>query len=281
MKRIIRSRWFRLGVFTVEAVGVLIIGVLVYLGQFLFVPDLTALEEGDPAPTAFMLYRQEEAVAAGKKFKLRHQWVPYKKISPLLRRAVVLTEDGLFWEHEGFDVEAIRTALETDMKEGRPKFGGSTISQQLVKNLYLSPSKNPLRKIKEALITWRLERTLSKKRILELYLNSIEWGDGIFGVEAAARHYFGVSAANLSLEQVARLAVVIPNPRKMKANGDGRYVTKRSRWVSRILVRQDPSLAPPPVVEEAPPAEPVPAEAAPLTGEAEPETEEEIIDDRP
>ncbi len=268
MKKIVRSRWFRFGIFAVEATGVIVIGIVVYLGQFFYTPDLSYLADEDPAPTAFMIHRREAAAAQGKRLDINRQWVPYHRISPVLRKAVVLTEDGLFWDHEGFDVRAIKAAIETDLREGRPKFGGSTISQQLTKNLFLSPSKNPFRKLKEAILTWRLERTISKERILELYLNSIEWGDGIFGVEAASKHYFGVSAAYLTLEQAARLAVVIPNPRKLKADGDGAYVIRRARWVQKVLIRQDPSLAQP---RPQPTPAPKPVESSVEVAEAEPD----------
>ncbi|HAK89281.1 MAG TPA: monofunctional biosynthetic peptidoglycan transglycosylase [Nitrospiraceae bacterium] len=153
-------------------------------------------------------------------------------------KAVLIAEDDKFYRHEGFDFEAIQKALEKDIKKKKFKFGGSTISQQLAKNLYLTPSKNPVRKIKEAVLTWRIESTLSKRRILELYLNVAEWGEGIFGIEAAARHYYGKSASALAPEEAARLASVLPNPRKYNPIGTSKYVENRSRIIYDIMVRR-------------------------------------------
>ena len=160
------------------------------------------------------------------------------RISPYLIKAVIIAEDDKFWKHEGFDFEAIQKAVEKDLKARKFKAGGSTISQQLAKNLYLTPSKNPLRKIKEAILTWRIERTLSKKRIIELYLNVVEWGEGIFGVEAASRYYYGKSAATLGPEEAARLAAVLPNPRKFNPRGNSRYVAKRAELIENIMIRR-------------------------------------------
>jgi monofunctional biosynthetic peptidoglycan transglycosylase len=152
--------------------------------------------------------------------------------------AVVIAEDDKFWRHEGFDFEALRKAIEKDIKAGRLKYGGSTITQQLVKNLYLSPSKNPLRKLKEAVLAWRLERELSKRRILELYLNVAEWGEGIFGIEAASRHYYGKPASALDPEEAARLASVLPNPRRYSPVGQSRYVENRARIINYIMLKR-------------------------------------------
>jgi monofunctional biosynthetic peptidoglycan transglycosylase len=153
-------------------------------------------------------------------------------------KAVLIAEDDKFYSHEGFDFEAMQKALEKDIKAGKLKYGGSTISQQLAKNLFLSPSKNPLRKAKEVILTWRIENNLSKRRILELYLNVAEWGDGIFGVEAASRHYYGKSAADLTPMEAARLAVVLPNPLKLNPTGTSKYVEKRAEIVYGIMVRR-------------------------------------------
>jgi len=152
---------------------------------------------------------------------------------------VLIGEDDKFWQHEGFDYEAMQKAIEKDIKAKKFKLGGSTISQQLAKNLFLSPSKNPIRKIREALITWRMEKALSKKRLLELYLNVAEWGDaGIFGIEAAARHYYGKSASALGPEEASRLAAVLPNPRKFNPLGSSRYVVNRAGLIYNIMVRR-------------------------------------------
>jgi monofunctional biosynthetic peptidoglycan transglycosylase len=153
-------------------------------------------------------------------------------------KAIIIAEDDKFWSHEGFDFEAMQKAIEKDLKKKKFKAGGSTISQQLAKNLYLSPSKNPVRKIKEAILTWRLENNLSKRRIIEIYVNVAEWGDGIFGIEAAANRYFGKSAASLSAYEAARLAAVLPNPRRFNAAGDSRYVRKRADLIYRIMVKR-------------------------------------------
>ncbi len=201
-------------------------------------PDITRLKRVNPGKTAFMEYREQEWKSKGKTMKIQRKWVSFSHISPYVVKAVIISEDDKFWSHKGFDFEAMEKALEKDLEQGMFKFGGSTISQQLVKNLYLSPSKNPLRKLTEALITWRMERTLSKRRILELYLNVAEWGEGLFGVEAASLHYFGKPASSLGPEEAARLAAVLPNPRRYKANGTSRFVQKRTQLIYHIMVRR-------------------------------------------
>lgn len=218
-----------------------IIGIAVFtlFGASLFIfPDISKLKKENPVKTSFMKYREMKAKEKGRRYRIRQQWVPLKRISPYLVKAVLIAEDDKFWRHEGFDYEAIQKAIERDIRERKFKLGGSTISQQLVKNLYLSPSKNPLRKIVEALITWRMEKVLSKKRILEIYLNVIEWGDGIFGAEAASRHYFGKPASELTPEEATRLAAVLPNPRIYNPAGEQRYVINRSRLIYTIMVRR-------------------------------------------
>jgi monofunctional glycosyltransferase len=160
------------------------------------------------------------------------------RISPYLIKAVIIAEDDKFWTHEGFDVEAIQKAMEKDLKAGQFKVGGSTISQQLAKNLYLSPSKNVLRKLKEAILTWRIERNLKKKRIIEIYLNVVEWGEEIFGIEAAAHHYFNKSAAALGPEEAARLAAILPNPRKLDPVGNSHYVARRAGVIQNIMLKR-------------------------------------------
>jgi len=151
---------------------------------------------------------------------------------------VIISEDDKFWSHHGFDLDAIQKALEKNVEKGKFKFGGSTISQQLTKNLYLTPDKNPIRKFKEAVITWRIERTLSKRRILELYLNVVEWGEGIFGAETASLHYFGKPAALLTAQEAAKLVVILPNPRKYRLDGSSQYVEKRAQIIYNIMVRR-------------------------------------------
>ncbi len=185
-----------------------------------------------------MEYREKEWQREGKNLKIKRQWVPLKRISPYLIKAVLIAEDDKFYQHEGFDFEAIQKAMEKDFKEGKFKAGGSTISQQLAKNLFLSPSKNPIRKLKEAILTWRLERALPKKRIMELYLNVVEWGEGIFGIETAARNYYGKPASALGPEESARLAAVLPNPRKYNPLSKSKFVVNRSRIFYNIMVRR-------------------------------------------
>jgi monofunctional biosynthetic peptidoglycan transglycosylase len=204
----------------------------------IFTPDVSRLKKKNPKKTALMQYRQDEFQKRGKKYRITQIWVPLSSVSPYLIKAVLIGEDDKFWSHEGFDYEAIRKAIEKDIEAGKFKFGGSTISQQLAKNLYLSPSKSPLRKIREAVITWRMEKVLSKRRILEIYLNIAEWGEGIFGIEAAAKHYFGKSASELDPLESARLVSVLPNPRKYNPLSDSRYVVHRSDLIYSIMVRR-------------------------------------------
>lgn len=167
----------------------------------------------NPSTSAFMEERLEVLQQNDPKAALRHQWVPYEKISINLKRALIASEDAKFLDHDGFDWEAMQKAYEKNVKKGKVVAGGSTISQQLAKNLFLSGRRTPWRKIEEALITLMIENVMSKRRIFEIYLNVIEWGNGVFGAQAAARYYYGVSAANLTPEQAARLAAMVPKPR--------------------------------------------------------------------
>ena len=199
-------------------------------------PGVSTLKKENPQKTAFMEYREKQWAKEGIHKAVIQKWVPLKRISPYLIKAVIIAEDDKFWAHEGFDFEAMQQALEKDIKKRQFKAGGSTISQQLAKNLYLSPSKNPIRKIKEAILTWRMEHTLSKRRIVEIYLNVAEWGDGIFGIEAAAKHYYGKHASSLTAQEAARLATVLPNPIVYHVNGDSRYVQKRSERIYQVMV---------------------------------------------
>jgi monofunctional biosynthetic peptidoglycan transglycosylase len=174
----------------------------------------------NPATSAFMEDRLEVMQSKNPKAKLRHQWVPYKNISTHLKQALIVSEDDKFVDHEGFDWEGIQKAYEKNLQKGRIVAGGSTISQQLAKNLFLSTQRTPWRKGEEVIITLMLEAMMSKERIFEIYLNTIEWGNGVFGAEAAARHYYGVSAAQLSPQQAAKLAAMVPNPRFYDRNRD-------------------------------------------------------------
>ena len=167
----------------------------------------------NPGNTRFMEIRLSELQIKDPKAELTKQWVGYGKISNHLKRALVVAEDGQFVHHEGFDWEGIQKAIEKNQRKGRFVAGGSTISQQLAKNLFLTPSRTPWRKAQEAIVTLMIEAVWSKQRIFEVYLNVIEWGNGVFGAEAAARHYYGISAAQLSADQAARLAGMVPSPR--------------------------------------------------------------------
>ena len=218
----------------IALISLLLLSIVYY---FIF-PDVSKLKKENPKKTSFMEYREEEWQKKGKRIEIKQTWTPLSRVSPYLIKAVLIAEDDKFWKHEGFDFEAIAKAVEKDIKQKKFKFGGSTISQQLAKNLYLSPSKNPIRKLKEAILTWRIEKTLSKKRILELYLNVAEWGEGIFGIGAASFHYYGKPASELSPEEAARLASVLPNPRKYSPTGTSRYVAKRSKIIYNIMVKR-------------------------------------------
>ena len=181
-----------------------------------------------PGSTAFMSYRMGELHDKKPDATIRYEWMPYAKISKNLKRALIASEDATFVEHEGFDWDGIQLALEKNRAKGKTVAGGSTITQQLAKNLFLSPEKSYLRKAQEAIITLMLEHMLDKERILELYLNVIEWGNGIFGAEAAARRYYGISAAQLSAEQAAKLAAMAPNPRFYERNLGAPGLRKKS-----------------------------------------------------
>jgi monofunctional glycosyltransferase len=169
-----------------------------------------------PQETQFMAIRLDELQEKNPQAKLQYQWVPYEKISANLKRAVVAAEDDKFMDHDGFDWEGIEYALKKNQRKGKKVAGGSTITQQLAKNLFLSPSRSYLRKLEEAAITVMIESLWSKRRILEVYLNVVEWGSGVFGAEAGARRHFGQSAAYLTESQAARMAVMLPSPRRFE-----------------------------------------------------------------
>jgi len=182
----------------------------------------------DPASSSFMEDRLELMQDKNPDAELKHKWVDYSKISKNLKRALIVSEDAKFVDHEGFDWEGIQKAYEKNMKKGKVVAGGSTISQQLAKNLFLSTKRTPWRKGEEVIITLMLEAVMDKRRIFEIYLNVIEWGNGVFGAEAAARHYFKVSAAQLSPEQAARLAAMVPNPRFYDRNRQAPGMLKKT-----------------------------------------------------
>ena len=184
-----------------------------------------------PRETAFMAERMDALRAKNPRAVLHYQFVPYERIAMPLKRAMIAAEDAKFVEHEGFDWDGIALAIEKNEKRGRIVAGGSTITQQLAKNLFLTGSRSWLRKGEEAVITLMLESMLDKRRIFELYLNVIEWGSGVFGAEAAAQHYFGVSAARLSAEQAARLAAMAPNPRYYEHHPGAPGLAKKIRII--------------------------------------------------
>jgi monofunctional biosynthetic peptidoglycan transglycosylase len=208
------------------------------MGSFFVYPDVGELVKKNPGKTAFMQWREAQWAEKGLQKSIVQHWVPLSRVSPLLVKAVLIGEDDKFYQHEGFDYEAMEQAFQKDLKAGHFASGASTISQQLTKNLFLSPEKSLTRKVKEAILTWRMEHTLSKRRILELYVNVAEWGDGVFGVEAASRHYFHKPASQLSSQEASRLASVLPNPIRFNAVGDQRYVTFRSNLIHAIMVRR-------------------------------------------
>lgn len=187
----------------------------------------------NPKRTALMSLRVKQAAEQGRTLRVRHTWVPLKELPSALPRAVVAAEDGRFYKHRGFDWEAIQAALKHNQARGRIRRGGSTITQQLAKNLYLSPRRSYIRKIREAFITLALEATLSKARILELYLNLIEFGPGVFGVEEGAKYHFGVSARRLNVDQACRLAAIIPAPLRYRVNGP--YVVRRAAAIRAAM----------------------------------------------
>ncbi len=208
------------------------------IGYSLLFPDISALKKENPRATGLMKYRREMAEKAGKELNIDFVWAPLSSISRYLVQAVVVSEDDKFWAHKGFDFEAMKTALEKDIKKKTYRYGGSTITQQLAKNLFLSPSKSPIRKLREFILAWRLERKLPKERILELYLNVVEWGDGLFGAEAASQHYYGKPASDLSPREAARLAVVLPSPRRYDPLSGSRFIEERAQAVLEVLVKR-------------------------------------------
>jgi len=212
--------------------GTLVVAVLAV--QLWFLAQVLYWGHYEAATSAFMDQRLEGLRARNPKAWLKHQWVPYERISANLKRAVVAAEDARFLDHEGFDWEAIVQARAKNESRGKIVAGASTISQQLAKNLFLSGARSWLRKGEEAMITWMIETTMSKRRILELYLNYAEWGEGVFGAEAAARHHFGVPASALTPEQGAWLAAILPSPRRYERGRTTPYVDGRA---GTILLR--------------------------------------------
>jgi monofunctional biosynthetic peptidoglycan transglycosylase len=234
-------RWLARGLTILLAIG---FGTAAYI--YLTLPDVRTLRTSNPHTTAFMELRAREAKHRGEPVRHDQRWVSYARISSNLKRAVLVAEDSAFWTHEGIDYEQLRESMEVNWERGEFVRGASTITQQLAKNLYLSPTKNPLRKLRELFIARRLEAELSKQRILELYLNVIEWGDGIWGADAAAHRYFHKAAADLSAQESALLAGAIANPHIL----DPGHPTARLRFRQQMILRRMGAVTPPPVVAE-------------------------------
>lgn len=240
--------------------------------------DVARLARAVPARTAIMLERKAAAARAGRPWRMRQTWVPYDHISPLLRRAVLTAEDEAFYQHGGLDWNELQAAARRDLQEHRAARGGSTITQQLAKNLFLGDARTVTRKLTEVFLALRMERALSKRRIFELYLNLIEWGDGVFGAEAAARRYFGVSAADLSPRQALLLAAVIINPHRYSVLAPPRRIERRVRMIASRMRRRgaldeaqyEQALGLPPPAPPDPRATPGGSPGAPLSPPATP-----------
>ena len=237
-----RSRRLSLGQRATRAVRRLLVVVLLagaawFAWQAWTWPDVAALASRPPATTAFIERWRATQRAAGRNDRIERMWVPYARISPNLKRAVLVAEDVNFFSHTGFDLGEIRQAIGTAIDEGVAPRGASTITQQLAKNLWLSPSRNPLRKVKEAILTWQLERSLTKRRILEIYLNVVELGEGIYGAEAAARHYYGKSARSLTEHQAAELAASLPRPKSWHPGSKSKGYQSKVRSIQRRMAK--------------------------------------------
>ena len=229
------------------SVAAVLFGCAIYV--YLTLPDVRPLRTSNPRTTAFMELRAREARARNVESRRVHRWVPYARISTHLKRAVLVAEDARFWQHDGIDYQQVKESLELNLERREFARGASTITQQLAKNLYLSPSKDPLRKMRELLIARRLEAELSKTRILEIYLNVIEWGDGIYGAEAASRTYFGKPAAALGPQEAALLAAAIVNPRVLNPANPSLRLRRRQQLVLRRMGAVPPASVSP--VQEA------------------------------
>ena len=248
-------------------VGIVAVGFGAAAYGYLTLPDVRPLVETNPTTTAFIELRADEARSKGKSPRQLQQWINYRRISPHLKRAVLVAEDAAFWQHDGIDYDELQKSIELDWARGQLVRGASTITQQLAKNLFLSPSRNPARKLRELVITRRLEAELPKARILELYLNVIEWGDGIYGVEAAAENYFGQSASALAPSSAALLAGAIINPRMLNpAHPTPRLLRRQQMILKRMGAVTPPAeVAQPKPAENAEPPSVSPPEPAPDT----------------
>jgi monofunctional biosynthetic peptidoglycan transglycosylase len=212
---------------------VILISFIVYF--YLSLPDIEYLKNKNPVTTALIKQRLAEAKKSGKSLKIRQKWVASREIPMLLKRAIRISEDANFYQHDGIDYFELQEAVKKNISKGKLSRGGSTITQQLAKNLYLSTRKSIFRKCREFFITKRLEKELSKNRIYHLYLNVIEFGPGIFGVEAAANYYYGRKVSGLNLEQIIRLTAVIPRPLSIHPNSKRKWLLWRCKWILRKL----------------------------------------------
>ena len=273
----------------------IVVAIVLFAGyEWITFPDVNPLATTPPATTAFMELRKADLRAAGKSDAIAYRWVPYERISPYLRRAVLVAEDDTFFEHDAVDVKALGEAIRKDWAHKKMTNGGSTLTQQLAKNLYLSPSRNPLRKVKEYFIARSLESHLTKKRILEIYLNVVEMGESVYGAEAAAESYFHASAGSLSPSQAGLLAACLPNPRIMNPAAPNKRLRWRQRMVlsrmrrwgylfeKEVLTEKKPPAALPttettatvdPVLQQTPPTDTATPEPQPATAIVPPPTE--------
>jgi monofunctional biosynthetic peptidoglycan transglycosylase len=224
---------------TFKITGIVILLSILLAGFYFYVglPDVSGLKTENPRTTALMVQRYREAKETEQTYRIRQQWIDFEAIPKLVRETVRISEDAAFYQHKGIDFVELKEALKKNWQKREYARGASTITQQLAKNLYLSTDKNFLRKIKEFLIAMRIESNLSKDRIFAIYLNVIEWGPGLFGVEAASRHYFHKSVGQLSLEEIVRLVAVIPQPLKINPTENSDWLKWKSRWILDALRR--------------------------------------------
>ena len=223
--------------FKIIAIVILSFVVVAIFYFYLALPDVSGLKLKNPRTTALMVQRYREAKKTDATFRIRKQWIDFEAIPKLLRDTVRVTEDASFYQHRGVDFAELKEAIKKNWKKGAFARGASTITQQLAKNLYLSTEKSLIRKIKEYLISIRLEKNLSKDRIFAIYLNVIEWGPGIFGVEAASQYYFHKGVGQLNLEEMVRLVAVIPKPLKLNPTEDDDWLKWKARWILDALRR--------------------------------------------
>ena len=222
-----------------KIIGIVVLSFIVVAGFYFYLglPDVSGLKAKNPRTTALMVQRYREAKKTDKTFRIRKQWIEFEAIPKLLRETVRVTEDASFYQHKGVDFTELRIVIKKSWEKGELVRGASTITQQLAKNLYLSTEKSIFRKIKEYFMARRLEETLPKSRIFHLYLNVIEFGPGIFGVQAAAQYYFQKEVGQLNLEEIVRLTAVIPKPLNENPTGSSRWLKWKARWILDTLKR--------------------------------------------